>query len=218
MTPMGDSTIIITLDGPAATGKSSVGVEVARQLDIPFISSGLFYRTATLLALRQDVSPDNQEGIITLLEQHKILFQSSGTINRILVDGVEVSQKLHTDQIDENVSAVSSHPGVRSWVQSRLQGLEPPFVVEGRDMGSIVFPNADIKFYLTASSEARASRRVSERSSDLNLVGDALARRDLLDARQLKPAGDALHIDTDGLSLVEVTKMLLVHVAAVNKA
>ena len=84
-------------------------------------------------------------------------------------------------------------------------------------MGSIVFPNADIKFYLTASSEARASRRVSERSSDLNLVGDALARRDLLDARQLKPAGDALHIDTDGLSLVEVTQMLLVHVAAVNK-
>ena len=217
MTVMGESTIIITLDGPAATGKSSVGIEVARRLDIPFISSGLFYRTATLLALRQDVSPANQDGILALLERHKILFQSGGKSNKISVDGLEVSHKLNTDQIDENVSAVASHPGVRSWVQIRLQHLQPPFVVEGRDMGSIVFPKADIKFYLTASSEIRAARRVNERGSDLDLVGDALMRRDLLDARQLEPAKDALHIDTNGKSLEEVTQTLLLHVAATDK-
>lgn len=217
MTVMGESTIIITLDGPAATGKSSVGIEVARRLDIPFISSGLFYRTATLLALRQDVSPANQDGILALLERHKILFQSGGKSNKISVDGLEVSHKLNTDQIDENVSAVSSHPGVRSWVQIRLQRLQPPFVVEGRDMGSIVFPKADIKFYLTASSETRAARRGNERGSDLDLVGDALMRRDLLDARQLEPAKDALHIDTNGKSLEEVTQTLLLHVAATDK-
>jgi cytidylate kinase len=177
----------------------------------------LYYRAATHLVLEKASKPTDEELTLGLLERHEVVFQAGCQKNRILIDGSEVTHALYTDRIDENVSAVSSHSGVRSWVKKRLSVLEAPLVVEGRDMGSVVFPEADLKFYLTASPEARAARRVCERSADLGFVGDAISRRDLLDARQLRPAEDAVHINTEGRSLDEVVQTLLLHVPVVNK-
>lgn len=207
---------IITLDGPAASGKSSVARSLACTLGIPFVSSGLFYRAATLLVLDCEVDLRCEDRILTLLRGHEVVLMPELGGNRVLVDDSEVTEQLHTDRIDENVSAVSIHPQVRTWVRTRLRQVPPPFVVEGRDMGSAVFPESGLKFYLTASPEVRAERRVGERSADLSAVAEAIRRRDWLDARQLKPAPGAIHIDTEGLTLDQVVQVLLQHVPVVG--
>lgn len=202
--------LLITIDGPAASGKSSVARGVADALGIPFVSSGLLYRAATYLALAHGVDPDDEGGLLELLRRHLVVLDALPLrSNRILVDGVDVSPALHTDAVDASVSAVAVHPGVRDWVRERLRAVKGSFVAEGRDMGKAVFPQAEYKFFLTAPSSVRARRRVGERSRSLAEIAAALERRDQLDARQLEPAPDAIFVETGELDLPGVVARVL---------
>lgn len=202
---------VITLDGPAASGKSSVAQLVAEALGVPYVSSGLLYRAATCLAQSGGVAPTDEQALLRLLNGVRVGLEARvGLPNRVTVGGDALPDELlHSDAVDAGVSAVAQHPHVRAWVDARLRDLTGTFVVEGRDMGTAVFPNAAYKFYLDAPAEVRAARRTGERRADLAGVAAALKRRDALDAAQLRPADDAQHIDTGELSLQGVVAEVL---------
>lgn len=200
---------VVTLDGPAASGKSTVAQRVARRLGVPFVSSGLLYRAAAFLALQAGADPSGEEELLTLLRRHEVHLEPHTDGNRVLVDGSDVTSRLHTDAVDDAVSAVAARPRVRAWVNARLREIEGPFVIDGRDMGSAVFPDARAKFYLTARPDVRAARRVGERAADLIAVTDAIRNRDALDAAQSAPAPDAERIDTSDMTLDDVVAHVL---------
>lgn len=200
----GPAVPVITLDGPAASGKSSVAKVLAQRLGIAYVSSGLLYRAAALMALEAGIDVTDEEAVLALLAARQVRLVPVPGGNRVEVDGTDVESRLHTDDVDSHVSAVARLPRVRAWVTDRLRELEGPFVIDGRDMGTAVFPAARWKFYLTAPTEVRARRRVGERSAELATVTEALSRRDERDALQSVPAADAVHIDTGPLSLSEV--------------
>lgn len=206
---------VITIDGPAASGKSTVSRIVAQRLEIPFVSSGMLYRAAAFLVLEHGVNPAREAEVLALLDRYDVALEPRLEGNVVRIDGADVTAMLHTDRVDATVSDVAAHPDVRSWVFSELRGLSGPFVVEGRDMGTAVFPRARHKFYLTASPEVRAGRRVGERSADLEDVTAAIRLRDALDAKQLAPAPDAVRIDTDALTLEQVVDTVLAEIDAV---
>jgi cytidylate kinase len=126
-----------------------------------------------------------------------------------LADGEDLTPFLHTLEVDRVVSEVARHPGVRAWVNARLREVPPPFVAEGRDMGTAVFPHAPHKFYLTASPEVRARRRAKERPETYEAVLKDLLERDEKDKAQSAPAPDALVLDTSGMTLDEVVAWVL---------
>ena len=202
---------VITLDGPAASGKSSVARLVAEALGVPYVSSGLLYRTATCLAQSGGADLNDEAALMRLLGGLQVGLETRvGLPNRVTVGGNALpDEQLHSDAVDAGVSAVARHPRVRAWVDARLRELTGTFVVEGRDMGTAVFPGAAHKFYLDAPAEVRAARRTGERHADLEGVAAALRRRDAQDAAQLRPARDAHHIDTGGLSLMGVVAEVL---------
>jgi cytidylate kinase len=214
----GEETFVITIDGPAASGKSSVSRLVAQQLGVPYVSSGLLYRAATYLAQASGEALDDEAALLQLLSRHRVqLVTAVGVRNRVSVDGHTLDHELHTDRVDAGVSAVARHPGVRAWVDARLRELTGAFVVEGRDMGTQVFPRAAAKFYLNAPPEVRAARRVGERTGDLEAVTASLRRRDQLDAAQSCPAPDAVYLDTRDLTLDEVVARVLGALSALRR-
>lgn len=200
---------VITIDGPAASGKSTVARMVASRLAVPFVSSGLLYRAATRVALSGGVDLEDPRALLGELHRFDVRLEPGLDGNTIVVGGEDITGRLQTDEVDAAVSAVAKHPEVRTWVNDRLQEIQPPFVVEGRDMGTAVFPNARYKFYLTAPAEVRARRRLGERRNDLQSVAALLRRRDELDARQLQPADDAERIDTGSRTLEDVVNLVV---------
>lgn len=207
---------VVTFDGPAASGKSTVAACVARRLGVPFVSSGLLYRAATLVALRAGADPHDASAVLGAVGRVDVQLRPGVEANRVLVDGADVTAELHTDAVDDSVSTVAAHPELRGWVDARLRELPDPFVVDGRDMGTQVFPDALRKFYLTASPRVRAARRVGERPGRLEEVARALERRDALDARQLRPAEDAVRVDTEGLDVAGVVAEVGRHLEGVR--
>ncbi|MFN2322827.1 MAG: (d)CMP kinase [Trueperaceae bacterium] len=200
---------VVTFDGPAASGKSTVAERVAAALGVPCVSSGLLYRVATLLATAAGAVLDDADAVLSVLEAHAVELRPGLGGDAVRVDGDDVTGALHSDAVDAAVSRVAAHPPVRAWVDARLREMPRPFVIDGRDMGSVVFPDAAHKFYLTAAPEVRAARRVGERAADLAEVAEAIRRRDALDARQLAPAPDAQHLDTSTLELEQVVAWVL---------
>ena len=206
--------LVITLDGPAASGKSTVARTLATHLDISFVSSGLLYRAIAYVALQESISPENEVLLLNYLTDHRLeLKTDSRTLNQIHLDDIDITSHLNTDIVDQFVSAIAKHPKIRVWVNERLHKLKGPFVVEGRDMGSTVFPKAKYKFYLTASPEVRAKRRSGERGVDLAQVGCDVLERDKKDVKQLEAAKDAIHIDTSELGIEQVVEQILKHIA-----
>ncbi len=200
---------VITIDGPAASGKSSVARLLARRLGIAYVSSGLLYRAATHSSIGSDVELHDEAAVVDALRHHDVVLVPDPHGNRVLLDGADVTEELHTDKIDVAVSTVARHPRVRAWVTERLREVQGSFVIDGRDMGTAVFPQARVKFFLTADPEVRAARRAGERSGELRQIAERLRRRDELDARQSAPAGDAIFIDTGALSLDQVVESVL---------
>lgn len=202
---------VITIDGPAASGKSSVARLVAEALGVPYVSSGLLYRAATYLAGAANVPLGDEAAIVALLEGLAVRLETPvGAPNRVTVGGAALEGALlHSTVVDAGVSEVARHPRVRGWVDARLRDLGGRFVVEGRDMGTAVFPGAAHKVYLEAPAEVRAARRVGERGADLGAVAAALQLRDARDAGQLRPAADAYHLETGNLTLSEVVAAVL---------
>jgi cytidylate kinase len=199
---------IVTIDGPSASGKSSVARRVAEALGVPYLSSGLLYRAAAFLALRAGVDPGDEAGLLGLLQRFRVRLVP-GKENRVLAEGEDLTPSLHTLEVDRVVSEVARLPGVRAWVNERLKEVPPPFVAEGRDMGTAVFPEAPHKFYLTARPEVRAKRRAKERPQAYEAILQDLLRRDEKDKAQSAPAPDALLLDTSDLTLEEVVAWIL---------
>lgn len=203
---------VVTIDGPAASGKSTVAQAVSGRLGVPFVSSGLLYRAATLVA--QDVAEGrpNASELLAALNRFDVRLEARTDGNVVRLDGRDVTASLAQHRIDEQVSRVAAMPEVRAWVDARLREIPGPFVIDGRDMGTAVFPDATAKVYLTADPEVRARRRVGERNEGFEQVVKAIVERDAKDAKQSAPADDALTVDTSTLNINEVVARVMDHV------
>lgn len=204
--------MIVTIDGVAASGKSSVSGGVAQALGIPYVSSGLLYRAATLLGLEAGLDLQDAPRLLDHLRAHPVRLEPLAAGNRVWQAEQEITDRLHSTRIDRGVSVVAAHPAVRAWVDEQLRALPEPFVAEGRDMGTNVFPHAPHKFYLTASARIRAERRSQERPENIPEIEAALLRRDELDRGQIAPAPDARVLDTGPMTLEEVVDFILTDV------
>ena len=210
--------MIVTIDGVAASGKSSVSSGVARALGIPYVSSGLLYRAATLLGLEAALDLGDAPRLLAHLRALPLRLEPLPEGNRVWTGERDLTPGLHQSAVDAGVSTVAAHPELRAWVDEQLRQLPPPFVAEGRDMGTNVFPDAPAKFYLTASPRIRAERRSAERPEDVDAIEAALIARDKKDAAQSAPAPDARVIDTGPLGLEEVIGEILRGVHGGNPA
>lgn len=211
--------MIIAIDGPSGAGKSTVAKAVAKELDFSCLDTGAMYRAVAWRALYDGVSLEDAEAVGALAHSCTISFrheQGDPVPRRVFVDGVEVTGAIRTAEIDRSVSAVSAVPAVRQALldQQRRIGSEGNYVVEGRDIGTEVFPNAEVKVFLTASAEERAHRRVRQNadrgigSIDYQEVLDDIIRRDELDSSRdtapLRPAEDAVLLDSSSMHVEEV--------------
>lgn len=188
-----------------------MATRVARALGVPMASSGLLYRAAAQQA--GEHGGMDQDSLLTHLQGLQLRLGSGG---ELWLEGAggrrDIAPLLHSDRIDGAVSHYAAMPGLRRWVGEQLRCLRTPLVAEGRDMGSVVFPEAKHKFFLNASAGVRAARRVGERALDLAAVQAALEERDRRDAAQLVPAPDAVLLHTDHLTLDEVVSLVLARV------
>jgi CMP/dCMP kinase len=210
---------IIAIDGPSASGKSTIGQLLAQQLDYVFFDTGVMYRAVTWEALQRAVPIENEDEITLLAEQIVIdvLLPNvqDGRLCTVLIDGKDVTWDIRRREVEKAVSPVSAYRGVRTALsaQQRRIGLGGRIVMVGRDIGTVVLPEADLKLYLDASPEERARRRYLEktaRGDDVTYadVLEDMKRRDQIDSSRaiapLRPAEDAVVVDTDGLNIEEV--------------
>ena len=212
---------IVAIDGPAGAGKSSVSKLLARRLGFTFVDTGAIYRAVALSARRQGIGYEQDEALAGLLGRIQIGFQVAEDENRVLLNGEDVSAAIRTPEISLGASAVSARKVVREGLlqlQRRLALAAPVgAVLEGRDIGTVVFPDADLKFFLLAKPEVRARRRYEElfqkgTESSLDEVLADQTKRDHDDASRaiapLKPAEDAVQVDSSELPLSEVVRSL----------
>lgn len=212
---------IVAIDGPAGAGKSTVSKLLARRLRFSLVDTGAIYRCVALAAKRRTIAFDDDVRLGELLPQLRISFEVSGDENQVFLDGENVSQQIRLPEISQGASAVSSRPVVRSGLLSLQRRLalaaERGAILEGRDIGTVVFPDADAKFFLSASAETRARRRYEElfqrgTESTLEQVLKEQNQRDLADASRdvapLKAADDAVRLDSTALPLSEVVQEL----------
>ena len=210
--------MIIAIDGPAGSGKSTVAQALAKELGLSFLDSGAMYRAVTLAVLEHDVDPMDGDRCAKIARGLKLEFDAKG---KIRVDGKPGEPAIRGETVTKAVSAVSAHSSVRAAIvpQQRAEAQRRGgLVAEGRDMGSVVFPEADFKFFLTASAAVRADRRAREVGQP-ERVGEILADiqlRDHLDSSRkdspLVCAADALKVDTDKLDAAGVVRALLAQV------
>ena len=208
------SGLVVALDGPGSSGKSSVGAAAALELGYRFCDTGLLYRAATWLALERHVRTEGDRAdpaaLVALVPEIELVADANGRLARVSVAGIDVTDDVHTPRVDDAVSAVSRVPELRAALLERQRSLaaEPGgIIMAGRDIGTVVLPDADLKIFLDASVEERARRRTQERdiapdSAEARFVLAQLRRRDDLDSSRavapLRPAEDAIHIVTDG--------------------
>lgn len=203
---------VIAVDGIAASGKSTIARRLADELGWHYVSSGLFYRVAGLLAAERGIEVDDETALVAALRAAEVeLHAEVGRPNRVTVQRADVTDRLHTHEVDTWVSRVSRRPLIRGWVFERMRAMARPLVAEGRDMGRIVFPEAERKFFLTASTQARASRRARERGGSYLEVLAALRERDEGDKAQSERAPGAIVIDTSDLDPDQVLAALRRH-------
>lgn len=212
-------TMIVAIDGPAASGKSTVARAVAQALNLIFLDTGAMYRALTAAVLERGLDPGDAEACARTAEELDLTFDAQG---RILVDGRADEARIRGASVTAAVSEVAAHPAVRRAIvplQRNLAAAAPGVVAEGRDTTTVVFPDADHKFFLTASSSERARRRALEEGCPeaQETLRLEIERRDAFDSTRadspLVQAPDALAIDTDGRSAVAVAEELLAHMA-----
>jgi cytidylate kinase len=202
--------LVVALDGPGSSGKSSVGAAAALRLGYRFCDTGLLYRAATWLALRRRVRPSDPGALVALVPEIELVADQSGRLAHVSVDGADVTDDVHSPEVDEAVSAISGVVELRGALLERQRAIAAQrggIIMAGRDIGTVVLPDADLKIFLDASVEERARRRAEERgvesdSAEGRFILAQLRRRDDLDSTRavapLRPAEDAVHIVTDG--------------------
>jgi cytidylate kinase len=201
--------LVVALDGPGSSGKSSVGAAAAREVGYRFCDTGLLYRAVTWLAEERGVSVDDPEGLVDLVDDVDLAIDAGGRLSRVRVDGMDHTEDVRAPAVEAAVSAVSAVPEVRAALLSRQRDLAAGggIVMAGRDIGTVVLPDADLKIYLNASVEERARRRAEQRGLDPTgregiAILEALRRRDRLDTTRavapLRIPADARIITTDG--------------------
>ena len=211
----------IAIDGPVASGKTSVGLELANRLEYLFLDTGVMYRAATWAALQAGLDLSNEKEVSALVERMSLEInkpsQDDGRVNDVFVDGKDVTWEIKSKDVNDNVSLVSTYRRVRQILteEQRRFGERGSVVMVGRDIGTVVLPDADLKIFLKASVEERARRRFEEekeRKKELTYqqILESMKKRDSIDSsRKLAPlveADDAVSIDTDGKTKDEVVE------------
>ncbi|MFC9847211.1 (d)CMP kinase [Streptomyces sp. NPDC060223] len=210
--------VIVAIDGPSGTGKSSTSKAVASQLGLSYLDTGAQYRAITWWMVSNGIDITDPSAIAAAAGKPEIVSGTDPAAPAITVDGTDVAGPIRTDEVTSKVSAVSAVPEVRARItelqRSIAAGAENGIVVEGRDIGTTVLPDADLKVFLTASAEARAARRNGElKGADINATKEALVKRDAADSSRktspLAKAGDAVEVDTSELTLEQVIECVV---------
>lgn len=214
--------MIIAIDGTASSGKTSAAKELSKRLDVPLLPTGLIYRAITLKAINENIVPENQSGLSKMLESTTIETVYMDKSVSVYLDKLPVSYELlKSEKVSENVAKYACIPFVREYVrkiQRQQADLHKNIIVEGRDIGSIVFPNADIKFFVDADLETRAIRRQKEflnagENMSLAQVKAAIIERDEADRkRMISPlimTSDAILIDTSNMNVMQVVDLMI---------
>ena len=213
---MTDEPRVIAIDGPAGSGKSTVARAVATKVGLPYLDTGAMYRSVAFAALRAGVDPESAEEVANLAAEMELVLTEDGTVT---VDGVDATIEIRGPEVTRAVSIVAANPDVRREMRSRQREWATEHgggVMEGRDIGSVVFPDATLKVYLDASPEVRAARRSKEVTDlDYETVAADLARRDALDQGRehdpLREADGAVVIDTSDLDVDQIVDAILEH-------
>lgn len=211
---------IVALDGPGSSGKSSVGAAAARALGLRFVDTGLFYRALTAAALRRGVASEDVPALVSLVDEIALAPDAGDVLSRVLLAGDDITDSVREPAVDEAVSAYARVAEVRAALLPRQRALaaDGGIVVAGRDIGTVVLPDADVKLYLDASVEERAARRAAERdlapgSPEASEILEQLRRRDETDSsREVAPllaAADARHLRTDGNALEDTVALVV---------
>jgi CMP/dCMP kinase len=209
---------VIAIDGPAGSGKSTVARALARRLGLPYLDTGAMYRAVTFAAMRRGIDPDDVERVARLAGDCELRMDDDGTVQ---IDGVDATIEIRGPEVTRAVSIVAANPGVREHMRLRQREWaekEGGGVMEGRDIGTVVFPDAELKVYLDARPEVRAARR-SQEVTDLSYetVAADLARRDALDQGRthdpLREAEDAFVVDTSDLDIEQIVDTVMERLA-----
>lgn len=205
---------MIAIDGPAGAGKSTVAKRVAEATGLPYLDTGAMYRCVALQSLRTNVDSSDMEAVAALAESIEIRVEGP----QCWLNGVDVSQEIRTSEIASIVSVIAAQSPVRTAMRTQQQRwihTHGGGVVEGRDIGTVVFPDADVKIFLTASPHERASRRVAQSGGDLEEIAQNIAERDRIDSERvdspLRAAADAIVVDSTGLGIDEVVAEIVSH-------
>ncbi len=212
--------ISIAIDGPAAAGKSTVAKQIAKRLGIIYIDTGAMYRALTFQVLQEDIDPEDEKAVMEILNKIDIRLVQQEDGQHVLIDDRDVTEAIRYPDVTASVSAIAKHSAVRKNMVSAQQDLakDHSVVMDGRDIGSQVLPDADVKIFLIASVSERAKRRFEENKqkgipADLHTLEKEIERRDDLDStREVSPlvkAEDAIELDTTSLSIDDVTEKIL---------
>ena len=204
--------MVVAIDGPAGTGKSTVAHEVGKSLGLTYLNSGSFYRALTLGLIENSIDLDDTSKVMEFVKKQKLDYVDA----RLILNGKDVDDLLHQDKVDASVSKVSSIVELRHFVNDRMRQIVKSLniICEGRDMTTVVFPQAEYKFYLDASVDVQAKRRFDQGVSDLTLeeIKAAIIKRDEMDKNKaegsLKRAEDAIYIDTSDLTITQVCSII----------
>ncbi len=213
--------MLIAIDGTAGTGKSSVGKAVAAKLGYGFLSTGEMYRALAYKVFEKKISPEDHDAVLAAARALRFTFarQPDATL-KMFVDGEFLGAKLHLEEVGSVASRVSTNGEARRVLTEKMRevGMDGGIVMEGRDVGTVVFPDAEMKFYLDASAEERAKRRVKQlqeagKKADYAQILDMIKERDYRDSHRaaspLKPADDAVILDTSSLNMQQVIEAIL---------
>jgi CMP/dCMP kinase len=204
--------LVVALDGPAGAGKSTVSRALAQRLGVPYLDTGAMYRAVTLAALRRGIAPNDEDDVGSLVGEVAIEIEP----DRVLVDGEEATAAIRSAEVNAAVSVVAANPTVRAELRAQQRAWAERAgggVVEGRDIGSVVFPDATLKVYLTASAHERARRRALELGGDVDEISRSIEARDTLDSSRadspLVVADGSVVLDTDGMSVGEIVDAIV---------